>query len=181
MTSASPHGPDQRFGAPYAAQHRLMAGALMGGLFVIGAALAFVLPTDEAPPSWVTLCLLAAGVMVHLALDAFGYRTIALDPSLDDDSATATAMAAYQAGMTVRAAFAEAIAITAVLLAFVLPEGGFSIYAVGGGVSISLMSVHVWPWARPVGKAVDRLESRGKSSRLCEVFGLPDPGPTRQP
>ena len=122
-------------------QHRILAAALMGGIVLVGAALASVLPLDEAPPTWVTLGLVGAGVAVHLGLDAFGYRPTSADP-----------VAAFQAGMIVRSAFAEAIAVVSAALAFVLPDGGFATYAVGAGVAIALMCIHVWPSARAVGK-----------------------------
>ena len=122
-------------------QQRILAVSLMGGIVLIGLALAAVLPLDEAPPTWVTIGLVAAGVAVHVGLDAFGYRPTSADP-----------VAAYQAGMILRSAFSEAIAIVAAGLAFVLPEGGFATYAVGAGVAIALMAIHVWPSDRAVAK-----------------------------
>lgn len=91
-------------GAPFAVSHRMLAGALMGALVVIGVALFFVLPSDEAPPVWVPLAQVLAGVGLHLALEAVGYRTPPLDPSLDDDAAAAQATTRYQAGMILRCA-----------------------------------------------------------------------------
>lgn len=176
MSSAGSPPPARSFGAPFAAQNRVLAGALMGGLFFIGLALFFVLPLDETPPLWVPVAQLAAGVAVHLGLEAFGYRTLPLDPSLSDDEAAATAMVRYQTGMLLRFALSEAIAIASIALAFVMPEGGFVVYAVGALVSLVLMGVHVWPWSRPVGKAAAVLEASGRASRLREVFGLGDPG-----
>ena len=41
------------------------------------------------------------------------------------------------------------------------------------------MVVHVWPWARPVGKAADALEAGGRRSGLREAFGLA-PGPVQR-
>ena len=122
-------------------QHRILAAALMGGIVLIGVALAAVLPLDEVPPTWVTIALIGAGVAVHLGLESFGYRPTSADP-----------VAAFQAGMILRSAFAESIAVVAAALAFVLPEGGFATYAVGAGVAIALMGVHVWPSARTVAR-----------------------------
>ncbi len=180
MSTASPSGPHRSFGAPFAAQNRLVAGTLVSGLFVIGLALYFVLPSDEAPPVWVLAAQLAAGVAVHLAIEAIGYRAVPLDPSLDRDHAVAQGMVRYQAGMLLRFALAESIAIASIALAFVLSEGGFLTYAGGAVVALVLMGVHVWPWARPVGKAADQLEAGGQQSRLREVFGLPEPGPIQR-
>lgn len=179
MTS-SPTPLARPLGAPYAAQHRAVAGALIASPVVVGLALFFVLPVGEAPPAWVPIALVAAGVVAHLLIEAVGYRVPALAPSLDDDAATGLAMVAYQAGMILRFAVAESVAIASIVLAFVLSEGGLSVYAVGAGVSLVLMGIHVWPWARPVGKGADRLEARGKPSRLREIFGHATEGPVQR-
>lgn len=165
---------------PFPSQHRILTGSLMGGLVVLGLALSFVLPTDEAPAAWVPLAQIVAGVAVHLTLEAIGYRTVPLDPSVDDDQAAAQAKVRYQTGMILRFAICEAVAIASIGLAFVLPEGGFLVYAVGALVSLVLMGVHVWPWARPVGKSADALEVSGQPSGLREAFGLASPGPIQR-
>jgi hypothetical protein len=165
--------PDRPSAASFATQHRALVGSLISGLVVIALALAFVLPTGETPPGWVALGLIAAGVVDHLVLDAVGYRLPPLDPSLDDDAAAAEARVRYQTSTILRFAMSEVIAIVSVALAFVLPEGGFSTFAVGAGVSVSLMGVHVWPSARPIGRAADSLEAAGQRSGLRETFGLP--------
>ena len=163
MSSVSPPGTD-------AAQLRLITSAVGGGLVLIGIALGFVLPLDESPPTWFTVGAVAAGIVVHLGLDMFGYRSAPLDPALSDDRATKVAMERYRAGTIVRSALCESIAVASVALAFVLPEGGFTVYAVGAGVAVALMGVHVWPWTRPVDRAARSLEARGKASGLRETL-----------
>ena len=162
--------------APFVMSHRILVGALMAALVFIGMALLFVLPLDQAPPLWVPLAQLAAGAGIHLVLEAIGYRTPPLEPSLDDDAAAAQALVRYQSGMFLRFALCEAVAIASIALAFVLPTGGWVVYGVGAVVSLVLMVVHVWPWSRPVGKAADALEASGRSSRLREVFGIAGAG-----
>ncbi|GAA1926235.1 hypothetical protein [Nocardioides hwasunensis] len=166
--------------SPLAAQNRLVAGTLISGLFFIALALFFVLPTDEAPPLWVPVAQLAAGVAVHVLVETIGYRLTALDPSLDDDAATAQAMVRYQGAMIVRFALIESIAIASIALAFVLPEGGFLAFAGGAVVSLVLMGVHVWPWTRPVGRSADALEAGGRRSGVREAFGLGGSGPIQR-
>lgn len=144
----------------------------MGALVFIGLACVFVLPVDEAPPLWVPIAQVVAGIGVHTVLEAIGYHMDPLDPSLTGDDAAAQARASWQSSMIVRFALSESIAILSLALAFVLPEGGFLIYAGGALVALVLMVVHVWPWARPVGKLADQLESAGQASGLREAFGV---------
>lgn len=164
----------------FAASHRILVSALMGALVFIGVALFFVLPVDETPPVWFLAALLAAGVGLHVVLEGIGYRTPPLDPSLDDATAATQATTRYQAGTILRFALCEAVAIASIALAFVLPVGGWFVYAAGAVVSLVLMAVHVWPSARPVGKYADALEAGGQRSGLREAFGLSAPGPIQR-
>ncbi|WP_182378525.1 hypothetical protein [Nocardioides sp. WS12] len=156
----------------FAMSTRVLSGTLMGALVFIGLACFFVLPLDETPPLWVPLAQLAAGIATHALLEAMGYHTLPLDPSLTSDDAAAQARAQWQSSMILRFALCESIAILSLALAFVLPEGGFLIYAGGALVALVLMVVHVWPWARPVRKFADTLESAGQASGLREAFGV---------
>ena len=81
--------------------------------------------------------------------------------------------------MMLRFALSEVIAIASLVAAFVV-EGGLGAYAVGALVSLALMAVHVWPWARPVTKVADALEASGRPSFLRETFGVPAQGPIQQ-
>ncbi len=159
-------------GAPFALSTRMLAGSLMGALVFIAIALSFVLPTDETPPVWVPFAQLVAGVGIHAVLEAIGYRAQPLAAGLSQDDATAAGQARWQSGMILRFALSESVAIASIAAAFVLPQGGFMIYAFGGLVSLVLMAVHVWPWSRPVGKAADALEASGQRSHLRETFGV---------
>ena len=82
--------------------------------------------------------------------------------------------------MIVRFAISESVARVSLAAAFVLPQGGFMIYAVGALVSLALMLLHVWPGSRPVGKIADVLESTGQHSHLRETFGLATTGPIQR-
>lgn len=157
---------------PFALSARILAGSLIGALVFIGIALVTVLPTDETPPVWVFGAQLAAGVAVHVVLEAIGYRPQPLDPSMGDDEAAAAGRVRWQSSMVLRFALSEFVALASIAAAFVLDPGGFSVYAVGALVSLVLMVVHVWPWSRPVGRTADALESAGRPSYLREAFNL---------
>ena len=115
---------------------------------------------------------MVAGVVAHGLLDAIGYRVPALAGDLTEEAAEAEARTRWQSGMILRFAISELIAIASMAAAFVLPDGDILVYAGGALVSLVLMVVHVWPWARPVGRTADALEAGGRRSGLREAFGL---------
>ena len=123
-------------GTPFAMSARILAGSLMGALLFIGVALFYVLPTDGAPPLWVFLAQVVAGIAIHFFLEAIGYRVQALDPSMSDDDAAAAARVRWQSSMILRFALCEVVALASIAAAFVLEEGGFLVYAVGALVSL---------------------------------------------
>lgn len=79
-----------------------------------------------------------------------------------------------------RFAISEFVAIASIAAAFVLPDGDVLVHVGGALVSLVLMVVHVWPWARPVGKTADALEAGGRRSGLREAFGVSSSGPIQQ-
>jgi hypothetical protein len=157
-------------------QTRVLAGALMGALVVIAVVMYVVLGATEdvlaPPPLWLVAAQVVAGLAAHGFCEALGYRTRPLDPSLDADEARTVARARFQAGMILRFAVCEAIAIVSLAMAFVVGEGGWLGYVTGAAVSLVLMAVHVWPWSRPVDRVRLALERDGASSGLGEDFGL---------
>ena len=162
----------QPVGAPFALSSRILASSLMSALVVLGVALSVVLPPDGSLSIVVLLAQVVAGVVVHGLLDAIGYRMPALATDLTEEAAEAEARTRWQSGMILRFAISEFIAIASIAAAFVLPDGDILVYAGGALVSLVLMAVHVWPWARPVGRTADALEAGGRRSGLREAFGL---------
>lgn len=158
--------------APFALTTRVLAASLMGALVVMGVALAVVLPPEGSLSVTVLLVQVLAGVAAHGLLEAIGYRTPPLAPDLTDEAATAQARTRWQSGMILRFAVSEFIAIASIAAAFVLPDGDILTYLGGALVSLVLMGVHVWPWARPVGRTADALEASGRASGLREAFGV---------
>ena len=164
----------------FALSSRILAASLMGALVVVGVALSVVLPPQGSLSIVVLLAQLVVGVAAHGLLEAIGYRMPALAADLTDDAAEAEARTRWQSGMILRFAISEFIAIASIAAAFVLPDGDILVYVGGALVSLVLMVVHVWPWARPVGKTADALEAGGRRSGLREAFGVSSPGPIQQ-
>jgi len=163
----------------FAMSARILCGSLMAGLAIFGVVLFFVLGTEGTPPVWVPVAQVAAGVAVHVLLETIGYRIPALDTDLSDADARQAARVRWQSSTILRFALSETIAIVSVVGAFVL-DGGLWTYVGGAVVSLLLMAVHVWPWARPVDRVATALESSGRQSHLREDFGVPAPGPIQQ-
>jgi hypothetical protein len=157
--------------APFALTTRIMAGSLMGALVVIGVALSTILPGGGVSLV-VALVQVVAGLAAHGLLEAVGYRMPPLTAGLTDEDAAAQTRTRWQTGMILRFAISEFIAIASIAAAFVLEDGTIWTYLVGALVSLVLMGVHVWPWARPVGRTADALEAAGKRSGLRETFGV---------
>jgi archaellum biogenesis protein FlaJ (TadC family) len=157
--------------APFALTTRIMAGSLMGALVVIGVALSTILPGGGVSLV-VVLVQVVAGLAAHGLLESVGYRMPPLAAGLTDEDAAAQARTRWQTGMILRFAISEFIAIASIAAAFVLEDGTIWTYLVVALVSLVLMGVHVWPWARPVGRTADALEAAGKRSGLRETFGV---------
>lgn len=178
MTTPSPASPDATAPA-FAVSARTLTGALMGALVMFGVVLSFVLGTTPAPPVWVPLAQLLAGVALHVLVETIGYRVEPLDPGMADDEAAAVARVRWQSSMILRFALVESLAIASIVAAFVV-DGGVWTYAGGALVSLVLMAVHAWPGSRSVTRTAGALEARGQDSFLHETFGLPAPGPIQQ-
>jgi hypothetical protein len=159
---------------------RILAGGLMGALVVMAIALYAVLSVTSdvaaTPPLWLVGAQVAAGLSVHYFNEAVGYRTPAIPPGTPREAAETQARVAFQSAMVRRFAFSEAIAIGSIVAAFIVSSGGFLGYVSGALVSLALMVVHVWPWARPVARTAASLERDGARSYLLEAFGLSGPG-----
>ena len=160
-------------------QLRILAGALMGALLVIGVALYLVLSATsdvgELPPLWVVGAQIAAGGSMHYLLEATGYRTSAVPAGTPREDAEPRALVAFQSALIRRFAFSEFIAMASVVVAFVIHQGQFLAYVSGAFVSLALMIVHVFPWTRPIARTAASLDRDGGRSYLLEALGLPGP------
>ena len=157
-------------------QIQVLAGAMMSSLVLLAVVVAFALPGDDrfaAPPMWLLAAQFGAGAGLFVLIEKVGYRTVALDPETDQQSATTQAFAAFQSGTIVRFALSEVVALGSLATAFVIDDGGVTGYATGAVVSLALMGYHAWPWSRPVDRTVAILERDGGRSHLREGLGLP--------
>lgn len=153
----------------------MLALSLMGALVIIPVAVFFVVGGEDgalhAPATVLLVAVPAAGVAVHVLLEAIGYRVQPIAPGTPEDDARSQAVARWQASMVQRFALSEAIAIVSLALCFVVDQGGYVLLLLGCATSLALMAVHVFPWSRPVGRVADALDRDGAHSGLREVFG----------
>lgn len=160
---------------------RILAGALVMSPLWIGIALWFVLTNDpfSVHESWPLAVVVAAGVASAGAILTLGYRTPAISASTPPAEAAATGLDAFRTGTTLRFALAEAPILVAVVLAFVVVEGGFLVYLVGAATGLALMATHVWPGDGVIARTQRSLERDGGRVPLREVlYGDPAQGTT---
>jgi hypothetical protein len=152
---------------------RLLVGAVVGALLVMGVALTLVLGLAP-PPLWTVVLLLVLGTVLYVVLERFGYRVSPVPPSLPPEEARQVAMRAFQSTLMRRLVMAESVAIIGLALAFVVGRSAFVFY-VGASVSILLLAVHVWPSVRSVDRVVAELERDGAHTGLRELLGFDGP------
>jgi hypothetical protein len=157
-------------------QAQVLAGATIGFLVMMGVLSYSLLASGEtlsAPPWWLVGAQLGAGLVVHLACEAIGYRVPAVPPGTPEPEGTRIGVAAYQSRAILRIALSEAIAVASLAGAFAIGgAGAWSVYLVGAGVSMILLVVHGWPWSRPVDRIETALERAGARVGLREALGL---------
>ena len=158
---------------------RTLARTFMGGLVLIGIALTFVLGGDglgDVPPLWILGAQLVVAAGTHGVLEAVGYRTPAIAPGKDRETAMTTTRTALQSGVILRLALSEAVAVASIAVALIVEEGGFVVYVVGGLLGLALMAVHGYPSARVLARTRASLERDGARSYFDEAVGVPEPG-----
>ncbi|MDP2772537.1 MAG: hypothetical protein Q8O61_03190 [Nocardioides sp.] len=155
---------------------RSLVTALMGSLFFIAFALYFVVSTDEgafeAPPAWVLLVQVGAGLVLHVLISAVGYRTAPITPGTPPEIAGRTSVAAMSTGTILRGALSESVAIASLALAFIVTEGPFVTYLGGAVVSLLLFALHAYPSERTISRTEASLERDGGTSYLRRRLGL---------
>ena len=158
-------------------QSRVLAGTTIGVLAML-AVVSYPLLTGEGPlsgpPLWLVGVQLAAGLLLHLVLEAVGYRAAAVPPGTPEEEVHRIAVAAFQSRTLLRIAAAESIGVVSLAVAFVLGGGGvWTGYVTGAAVSVALIGVHGWPWSRPIDRTEAALQRDGTRVGLREAFGLP--------
>lgn len=146
---------------------RLTAMTLVTAPLVILLAMVFVLPHDDGTaPLWAWGVVALDAVFVAGIVSTLGFRTAAIAPGTPEDEAQQVAWAALQGTTLVRCALTESVAIVALVLAFVVPEGGLLLYVVATVVSVVLSIVLSWPGDRVVDRIRESLERAGGLSYL---------------
>lgn len=151
---------------------RILIGALMGALVVIGVALSLIAfgGVGAVPPlTWWAGCVALS--LASIPALQIGYRLTPLTPGLSRKQASHQALAREQSATVLRFAIAEAPAIVAVAAA-VIVEGGFLIYVTCALISLAMMWMHVWPHEEPVDRMKAALEAEGQPSYLRELLGF---------
>lgn len=149
---------------------RIVALAVMWGLVVLAFVVYFAFSgrdgAYDAPPLAALAAPPIAGLVVHALLESIGYRV----PSLEVDHDTAEVMRLaglrYTSALARRMVLCEFIALASLAGAFVVDEGGFTVYVVGAAVSLALLAVHGWPSERSIAKVEASLERREVTSHL---------------
>ena len=166
-----------RSGAPIASlramlrQVQTLAGAVMGSVVIAAIVLGVAFPEGErfdAPPLWLVAAQVAAAVVVHLLVEAIGYRTAALHLETSEAEARTMAARAFTSGTVVRLGLCESIALGSVAAAFLVDSGGYVGILTGAAISLALMAVHAWPGDGPIEKTRTSLERDGGRSYLRE-------------
>jgi len=164
-------------------QVQILAGSVMGSVVIAAIVLGVAFPSGErfdAPPLWLVGAQVAAAVVVHLVVEAIGYRTTPLHVESTEAEARVQAMQAFNSGTVVRLGLCESIALGSVVAAFLIDSGGYLSILSGAAISLVLLAVHAWPGDGPIGKTVTSLERNGARSYLREQLGLGSVGPIQE-
>lgn len=148
------------------AQARILAGSVLGTLAAMGIVVFVVQGPDSdplgGPPVWLLVAQLVGGLVMHVAIEAIGYRARPVEAGTPVEEAARLGLGAFRSLLMVRMALSELVAIASLAVAFAIgPPDGVLGYLTGAGVSTVLMLVHVWPWQRPIERTRAALERDG--------------------
>jgi hypothetical protein len=152
---------------------RTLAYTLVGAPVLIVIAMYTILGSEAdafAPPLWALAVPVALGLGSATLVNAIGYRTPAIDPGTPPAEVAALAPPRFQSLMVMRFAFTEVVAIVAIVLAFVVPQGGFAVVLLGVVVAEVLMWWHVVPNQAQVSRVQRSLSARGAHVPLREIL-----------
>lgn len=152
---------------------RVFAGALIGALVVIAVVVSLVLGLglEDYPSPLVAAGLFLLNVLAFGTASAIGYRTPAIAPGTDEESAEHQAQGLMQQTMITRFAITEFPAILALAGAFL--TGSAWVYLIGAFWAVLSMAWHIWPSRRVATKLAHGLEREGVRSHLTDVFDQP--------
>lgn len=149
---------------------RILSGALIGGLVIFAVVAVVALGTGEYPSPVEAAALFGINVVAEVV----GYRTEAVRPDADPESALTTGLEALQQTTILRFAITEAPAILALVWAF--STGSAWPYLIGAFWSLLCMAWHVWP-SRRVATRLERSLDRegGRSGLVAALSGSTGP------
>ncbi|HET6154676.1 MAG TPA: hypothetical protein VFE15_17170 [Marmoricola sp.] len=163
---------------------RFLTIALMASLLVILAAIAAILAQNGGEPTgsvriWTLLVVLVAAVCLIAALQRFGFRYQPIAPGTPEADARLSSAVQLQVTTLLRFAIAEAIALVAIVVGFVVSSGGLYPVLLGVAISEVVMFSVMWPRESLISRVQTSLERDGGLSFLREA--LDSPPPTRRP
>lgn len=162
----TPHNdPTRPPGQGFIGSLRILSGAMIGALLVLGVAIVVMAPDVEMPATWM---LLALGVVLLAALATSEVLLRRLAPLEPGEGLTAPARQRLQATHITRLAVLEAPAIMALMFAFVSRPASWVIYAIVAVPVVALMLLLVFPHRAVLERYQAVLDSRGGRSRLVE-------------
>lgn len=165
----------EQTGVPAIHATRVFALTLISAPVVIGIAIAVVLnpsaaQNDRATPLWPFIVIACLGGLAAFMISAFGYRAEPLAPDVDSAEARRTALATFQQLMVLRSALAQSVGIVSIALTFAATPKTITLYLLGGGISLLLLAVHVWPSQRVISAVAEQLDRAGGRSNLAPTM-----------
>lgn len=150
---------------------RVLALSVIGMVPILAVVAVLVLGLEDYPSPVVAAGLFVLNLLAFATAEMVGYKTSAVAPGTEPDSALRHGLDAMQETMIIRFAITEAPAILALAGAFV--TGSAWTYLVGGFWALLSMGWHVWPSRRITAKLERSLDRDGGRSHLTDVFDRP--------
>lgn len=148
---------------------RVLAGSTISMVPILAVVSVVLYGLEDYPSPVVAGGLFVLNLLAFGLAELIGYRTPALAPGADADTALRQGMSAMQQSMILRFAITEAPAIIAFVGATVTGSAWTCI--VGAFWALPSMIWHVWPSRRIAAKVERSLDREGGRSRLTELFG----------
>ncbi len=155
-------------------QVQILAGAVAGSVLLTALVLGVAFTSSERfaePPLWLVVAQVAGAVIVHLLVEAIGYRTAALPVETPEAEARLLSARAFTSGTVVRLALCESVVVGSVVAALLVDTGGYVLVLTGAAISLVLLAVHAWPGDGPIARTTISLERNGARSYLREQLG----------
>lgn len=143
---------------------KVFVGTFMTALFIMGVAVAFILPAEMPEDVWVWGVLIVVTATCAFLAWTSGLRVPAIPAGTSREGAQVGAGQAVYTSTMRRAAFCEAPAIVSLALAFVSFSG--LVYFAGAAISLLLLSGLAWPSGPVLWKLESQLDADGVRSGL---------------